>query len=227
LRGELLDAGINAIAIFPYLGHLAKLGKLGKYPKQLARAIKLALKSEKAAALLKPVLKRLDDLIKGVPQGLMKKLPDGLREPLERLKNQLDNFFRKADVPAGAGGRPKLGAELGRGSEGVIYENLDQPGWVVKEFHQGSTSPLQARNEFENLEKARSIHPDNVVNAQPPAGARQGFIVKEKVTESPTPPDFSQKAKLNRDFENVNDAGGNMVWGTTPGNSTPRWILIE
>jgi hypothetical protein len=96
-----------------------------------------------------------------------------------------------------------------------------------KEFHQGRSSPLQARNEFENLEKARAIHPDNVVKAQAPADPRQGFIVKEKVTESTTPKDISQKAQLLRDFDNIHDVEGNLKWGTTPGNSTPRWILFE
>ena len=70
---------------------------------------------------------------------------------------------------SGTGGMPRIGQELGRGAEGVVYENLDQPGWVVKEFHQGGTSPLQARNEFQNLEKARAILPDNVVKAQAPS----------------------------------------------------------
>ncbi|MGH9439891.1 MAG: hypothetical protein ACRD22_18935, partial [Terriglobia bacterium] len=52
------------------------------------------------------------------------------------------------------------------------------PGWVVKEFHQGLTSPLQARNEFANLAKARAIRPDNVVQAQAPADPRQGNRIK-------------------------------------------------
>jgi hypothetical protein len=74
---------------------------------------------------------------------------------------------------------PQIGQELGRGAEGVVYENGDQPGWVVKVFHKGGTSPYQAGNEFQNLEKARTIRPDNVVKAQPPADPRQGWIVKE------------------------------------------------
>jgi hypothetical protein len=194
------------------------------YAKQLAKAIALALKSEKFAKLIRPVLRQLHKLLERIP---LEKLPRPLREPLESLKNQLDNFFRKADLPGVPGGRPNIGGELARGAEGVVYDNLDQPGWVVKEFHHGRTSPLQARNEFENLEKARSIHPDNVVKAQAPADPRQGFIVKEKVTESATPKNTLQEAQLIRDFENVHDAGGNMIWGTTAGNSTPRWILIE
>ena len=93
---------------------------------------------------------------------------------------------------------PRIGQEIGRGAEGVVYENLDQPGWVVKEFHKGGTSPLQARNEFQNLEKARAIRPNNVVKAQAPADPRQGFLVKEQVLPTDVPPDL---AKERRCFE--------------------------
>lgn len=125
-------------------------------------------------------------------------------------------------------GQPRVGRELGRGAEGVVYENLDQPGWVVKVLHPGSTSPLQARNEFVNLEKARAIRPDNVVKAQAPVDPRQGWLVKEKVYPSTTPPDPVQKKQVEQDFlPQFPDAGGNLMWGTTDSNATPRWILIE
>ena len=95
---------------------------------------------------------------------------------------------------SGTGGMPQIGQELGRGAEGVVYENLDQPGWVVKEFNQGGTSPLQAGNEFQNLENARAIRPDNVVKAQAPADPRQGFLVKEQVMPTDVPEDLAQKS---------------------------------
>src|SRR5262249_26342320 len=127
-------------------------------------------------------------------------------------------------------GRPQTGAEVGRGAEGVVYENLDQPGWVVKEFYQGGSSPLQARNEFQNLENARAIRPDNVVKAQAPADPRQSWIVKEQVfTDTPTPADVMAGQQIERDFVNggVQDIGGNLIFGHTADNPTPRWILIE
>jgi hypothetical protein len=128
---------------------------------------------------------------------------------------------------SGTGGMPRIGGELGRGAEGVVYENLDEPGWVVKEFHKQGTSPLQARNEFANLENARAIRPDNVVKARAPADPRQGWLVKEKVIPSNTPKDFAQQAEVLRDFQGIHDAPGNLIWGTTADNPTPRWILIE
>jgi hypothetical protein len=123
---------------------------------------------------------------------------------------------------------PQIGRELGRGAEGVVYDNLDQPGTVVKVFHKGGTAPPQARNEFRNLEKARAIRPDNVVKAQAPADPRQGWIVKEEVLSTDVPEDQAEKAKLLHDLlPQIPDAGGNLMWGTTADNPTPRWMLIE
>ena len=131
---------------------------------------------------------------------------------------------------SGMGGMPQIGRELGRGAEGIVYEDLDQPGWVVEEFHQGGTSPLQARNEFQNLEKARAILPDNVVKAQAPADPRQGFFVKEQVIpDASTPADRAALMQIEQDFINsgVQDVGGNLMFGHTADNPAPRWMLIE
>lgn len=125
-------------------------------------------------------------------------------------------------------GRPHAGVELGRRGDGVVYENLGQPGWVIKIFHAGGTSPYQAKNEFDNLEKARTIRPDNVVKAQAPIDPRQGWLVKEKVLPTSVPEDWTQEAQVLRDFlPHVPDAAGNLMWGTTASNPTPRWLLIE
>jgi hypothetical protein len=131
---------------------------------------------------------------------------------------------------SGSGEMPRIGRELARGAEGAIYDNLDQPGWVVKVFHKGGTSVLQARNEFQNLEKARAIHPDHVVKAQAPADPRQGWIVKELViADIPTTADLGAGRQIEQDFINagIQDVGGNLMFGHTGDNPTPRWILVE
>jgi hypothetical protein len=67
-----------------------------------------------------------------------------------------------------------------------------------------------------------------VVKAQAPADPRQGFLVKEKVLPTNAPPDAAQKAAVLQDFlPQIPDAGGNLMWGVTADNPTPRWILIE
>jgi RIO-like serine/threonine protein kinase len=116
---------------------------------------------------------------------------------------------------SGTGGMPRIGQELGRGAEGVVYEDLDQPGWVVKEFHPGGTSPFEAGNEFQNLERARAIRPNSVVKAQAPADPRQGFLVKEQVLPTDVPEDLAQRKQVLRDFlPQIPDAGGNVMWGS-------------
>jgi hypothetical protein len=123
---------------------------------------------------------------------------------------------------------PRIGQELGRGAEGVVYEDLDQPGWVVKEFHQRGTSPHQAGNEFQNLERARAIRPNNAVKAQAPADPRQGFLVKEQVLPTDVPPDLVQRTQVLRDFlPQIPDADRNLMWGFTADIPAPRWLLIE
>ncbi|SRR5579885_422987 len=124
-----------------------------------------------------------------------------------------------ASNPSGIGGasnsppgRPRIGREIARGAEGIVYENLDQPDWVVKVFHPGRTSPLQAGNEFANLEKARAIRPDNVVKAQVPIDPRQGWIVKEKVLPTDVPEDVVQRNEVLRDLQVIPDVDGNLRW---------------
>ena len=149
------------------------------------------------------------------------------------LKNPLTFVFcwKKVLVnnPSGTGGKPQIGKEIGRGAEGIVYENLDKPGTMVKEFHKLGTAPFQARNEFDNLAKGRVVHPDNVVIAQAPADPQQGWIVKEQVIRETPPVDLTERTRILQDFDNagVQDARGNLIFGHTADNTNPRWILIE
>jgi HD domain len=177
-----------------------------------------------------PVITGDDLKALGLPPGpLYKELLDAVREAQldGRVATREQALALVRSNPSGTGGMPRIGREIGRGAEGVVYENLDQPGWVVKEFHKGGTSPFQAQNEFQNLEKARAIRPDNAVKAQAPADPRQGWLVKERVFPSNAPKDYAQQAEVLRDFQGIHDVPGNLTWGTTADNPTPRWILIE
>jgi hypothetical protein len=66
-----------------------------------------------------------------------------------------------------------------------------------------------------------------VVQAQAPADPRQGWLVKEEVYPSDTPKDWVQKAEVESDFKNIQDAHNNLIWGTSASDPTLRWILIE
>jgi hypothetical protein len=85
-------------------------------------------------------------------------------------------------------------------------------------------------SEQKACESSGAIRPDNVVKAKPPADPRQGFLVKERVIpDNPTAADQAALRQIEQDHINggVQDAGGNLVFGHSADNPTPRWILIE
>jgi RHS repeat-associated protein len=136
---------------------------------------------------------------------------------------------------------PRLGTRIGGGGEGVVYSNLDEPGWVVKVFNQ-NTNPLAPRNQLQNLATGRQVSPQNVVQARPlidPTNPRtQNWIVTQEVIpvsgELPASV-VAEGRQLATTFANggvrdvVTPSGppNNMVYGHTASDSTPRWYLIE
>ena len=100
-RGDWLGAGLSVLGIVPYLGDLAKLGKLGKWAKTVANGVELAAKNPAAAKILEPALRKVHDAIKAIPEGVLKKLPDDAREAIQGMKKQLDEFFGAANRKLG------------------------------------------------------------------------------------------------------------------------------
>jgi hypothetical protein len=96
-RGDWLGAGISVASMIPYVGDLAKAGKLPKVLKSIERAIELAGKDAKFAERLAPVLEKLRSALHAAP---LDKLPSPIRRPLESMRNKIDDFFnstRKSD----------------------------------------------------------------------------------------------------------------------------------
>lgn len=100
-RGDWLGAGLSVLGVVPYLGDLAKLGKLGKWAKTIANGVELAAKNPAAAKILEPALRKVHDAIKAIPEGALKKLPDDAREAIQGMKKQLDEFFGAAKKKLG------------------------------------------------------------------------------------------------------------------------------
>lgn len=100
-RGDWLGAGLSVLGVVPYLGDLAKLGKLGKWAKTVANGVELAAKNPAAAKILEPALRKVHDAIKAIPEGALKKLPDDAREAIQGMKKQLDEFFGAANRKLG------------------------------------------------------------------------------------------------------------------------------
>jgi uncharacterized protein len=90
LRGDWLGAGISVASMIPYIGDLAKAGKLPKLLKTVERAVEIATQDARFAERLRPVLEKLKGALDAVP---LDRLPDAIREPLEAMKNKIDEFF--------------------------------------------------------------------------------------------------------------------------------------
>jgi RHS repeat-associated protein len=130
---------------------------------------------------------------------------------------------------------PERGGVLGRGAEGTVFELHGHPEWVLKEFHPGTVA-TQASNEAANLARLRSVFGDrHVVRViEPPirfAPGERVVLLKERVFPTNANPDYAARDRIvqtlqERGMANV-DVGRNLIWGTTAGDPTPRWIWIE
>ncbi len=89
-KGKWLDAVISGASIIPYIGDLAKVGKLQGYVKTVREAVQFAVKDAKFAAQLKDELREISKLIDRVP---FDKLPTSITEPLQQLKKEIDEFL--------------------------------------------------------------------------------------------------------------------------------------
>jgi len=114
-RGRWLDAAISGVSLLPYIGDLAKLGKLPRYAKSIADAVALAVKDCRFANELRPAAQRLKDALDKVP---LHSLPAGAQVHIRRIKSDLDDFLRRRAY------HPNPKHELG-GARGVKGTRLD------------------------------------------------------------------------------------------------------
>jgi hypothetical protein len=92
-RGEFLAGAISAIAIVPYVGDLAKLGKLPRYVQTVERTVQLARKNEALARLARPVLARLLSVLDALPLDYVNQSG---RVALGRMRDAIDEFLGPA-----------------------------------------------------------------------------------------------------------------------------------
>jgi len=75
-------AFFSAVSLLPYLGDLAKLGKIQKYSNSIVRAVSVAEKDAAFAEKIRPVLQRLKALLDDVPTA---ELPEALKDVSARI----------------------------------------------------------------------------------------------------------------------------------------------
>lgn len=142
-RGDFLGAGISALGMLPYVGDLAKVGKLGKYVRTMERVVDLARMDARFADSVRPVLQRIKDALDQIP---FDSLPAAAREPLQALKSKVDDFFRTS--PA-SGGDTFVGTLRGT--------RVELPGMTVQSINYTKRSAEELRtlrNAFDRTERA-------------------------------------------------------------------------
>lgn len=92
-RGEFAAGAISAIAIVPYAGDLAKLGKLPRYAQTVERTVQLARKNEALARLARPVLTRLLSALDALP---LDRVSQSGRVAIGRMRDAIDEFLGPA-----------------------------------------------------------------------------------------------------------------------------------
>lgn len=94
-RGDGWGAGLSACGMVPYLGDLAKAGKLGKYAKSVARLAELAAELPEVAQALRPLLSKVNDLasiLDDVPRSRLPGAALPVFDELARIRRQIGEF---------------------------------------------------------------------------------------------------------------------------------------
>jgi A nuclease of the HNH/ENDO VII superfamily with conserved WHH len=204
LDREWLDAGISALGVVPYIGDLAKAGKLGQFARTIEKAVDLAKVDTEFARAARPVLQKIKDGLGTLP---LDNMPRAVREPLQRMQTKLDEFFRAGAVAA----RPvRLEASM-----------LDGSGLFLGKANAGPNAPLY-RNWLDSGRRV-DVNPDASITyinrhgigvryadgapdfkpfMNHPSGVRQTRI--EMSGDNPL------------DFRRANEAVGHPEWGARP-----------
>ncbi len=95
-RGDWVGAALSAVSIIPFVGDLAKAGKLGKWATTVAKAVDAAINNPAARAALEPALRKLNDALAAVPDSVMRNLPTELKNTIDGIKGKLDELFGAA-----------------------------------------------------------------------------------------------------------------------------------
>jgi hypothetical protein len=103
-RGQWLDAALSGISIIPYVGDLAKAGKLPKYLRTVENAIELARRSPKYAEALLPAIQKIGKALDLLPV-------EGNRY-LRQMKAGIDGFLGSARAGKAAAALPDVSKQF-------------------------------------------------------------------------------------------------------------------
>jgi A nuclease of the HNH/ENDO VII superfamily with conserved WHH len=202
IDGEWVDAAISAIGVVPYVGDLAKAGKLGSFARTIEKAVALAKVDAAFARAARPVLQKIKDGLDAVP---LDKLPRAIREPMQRISRQLDDFFRGTAraLPV------RLEASM-----------LDGRGFFLGKANAGPNAPLY-RNWLDSGRRVE-VNPDASITYI----NRQGLGVRYSEGAPDFRPFMNHPSGVREvridvtgdaiDFRRANEAAGHAEWGSRP-----------
>ncbi len=140
-RGDFLGAGISALSMIPYVGDLAKTGKLGKWAETVDGVVRMAAKDARFAEQVRPVLNKIRDGIEGIPQGAFDKLPQAAQDTLRHIASKIDELATTA-------GRKTDGYIATVRGQKITLDNIDIQ--TVHYVKRGRVEYRDLRGEFTN-----------------------------------------------------------------------------
>ncbi len=156
VRGNWGDAALTIIGVVPYVGDLAKFGKIPKWLKaidKISNAIDkfkdVAKYGGKGKEAVEAFVKKAKDLLDKIS---FDKLPEKIREAFTSLKKKVDDFFSKKKPDLEPPRKPQV-AKTATGQKAVSQNTLEHifHGEINKKgkavgFHYEGTAAMQATN---------------------------------------------------------------------------------
>ena len=92
-RGDFWGALLDGASIIPYIGDLAKAGKLPRFLSTIEKAVDLAKVDAAFARVARPVLEQIAKAIDALP---LDRLPNSAQDIIGRMRTKLDEFLQPA-----------------------------------------------------------------------------------------------------------------------------------
>ena len=89
-RGDWFGAGISSVSLLPYIGDVAKVGKLGRWAQTVQKAVALARKNARFAERARPALRRIANLLNELPARV---LPQAVAPQIVKMKQELASLL--------------------------------------------------------------------------------------------------------------------------------------